>query len=192
MKNNNSWVGQIPNALTISRIILTFVVIYLVFIKASLVKIVIIFAIAAITDFLDGQLARRCKWESEFGRKADMIADRFLWAGTAIAFIVAFGLRGELGAKEGFQLLLMMSREIISAPFALIALVAGKPIPNARYVAKLTTLLQGFALPALILSLQYPFWNYISWPIAGSIGITGTISAIYYIKDIQGKGGEKK
>ena len=181
----SSWTSQIPNALTISRIILTFVVIYLVFIRASLVKIVIIFAIAAITDFLDGQLARKFKWESEFGRKADMIADRFLWAGTAIAFIVAFGLRGELGAEEGFQLLLIMSREIISAPFALIALVAGKPIPNARYVAKLTTLLQGFALPALILSLQYPFWSYISWPIAGAIGITGTISAIYYMGDIQ-------
>src|SRR3989344_8593315 len=114
----SSWTSQIPNALTISRIILTFVVIYLVFIRASLVKIVIIFAIAAITDFLDGQLARKFKWESEFGRKADMIADRFLWAGTALAFIISYGMEGVLTWREGVQILLLMTREIITLPFA--------------------------------------------------------------------------
>lgn len=179
------WMSSIPNMLTISRIILTFVVIYLIFTEARLVNIVVVFAIAALTDWFDGQLARKFKWESEFGRKADMIADRFLWVGTALAFIVAYSRQDILGVNEGIQLLLIMSRELISAPFAILAMMSKKPIPHARYVAKWTTLLQGFALPALILSLQYSVWMYVSWPLSIAIGITGTISGIYYIYDIQ-------
>ncbi len=192
MKKRDIFLSNVPNILTMSRIILTFVVIYLIFTEAKLISVVIVFAIAAITDFLDGQLARKFKWESEFGRKADMIADRFLWVGTALAFIVSYGLQGILGIKEGFQLLLMMSRELISAPFAIIALIGGKPIPQARLIAKWTTLLQGFALPSLILELQYPLWNYVTWPLCAVIGVTGTISGVYYIYDIHIKENNKK
>src|SRR3989344_6661514 len=104
---------HIPNFLTISRVFLTFVVVYLIFIKANITSIIVIFAIAAITDWLDGQLARKFNWVSEFGRKADIIADRFLWAGTALAFIIAFGLEGKLTPFYGAQILMIMSREII-------------------------------------------------------------------------------
>jgi len=190
MKNKDEklksvWLENIPNLLTISRIILTFVIIYLLFTNASLVTIIIIFAIAALTDFFDGQLARRFNWTSEFGRKADMIADRFLWAGTAIAFIIVFSRQNLLGWNEGIQILLIMSREIISSPFALLAFFSRKHIPHARTVGKWTTLLQGFALPALILSVKYPLWLEVSWPLAILTGIIGSISALYYIHDIQ-------
>ena len=83
---------HIPNFLTISRVFLTFVIIYLIFTKADIKTTITIFAIAALTDWLDGQLARKFNWESEFGRKADMIADRFLWIGTALAFVISFGM----------------------------------------------------------------------------------------------------
>lgn len=185
MKNEGAWRSTIPNVLTMSRILLTFIIMFLIFTEDSLIFPVIIFVIAAFTDFLDGQLARKFGWTSEFGRKADMVADRFLWAGTAIAFVIAYGLRGELGIGEGIQLALMMSREIISAPFAFIALIAGKPIPHARFIAKATTLMQGFALPAIILSLRYSSFIYLSLPLSIIIGATGTISAVYYIYDLQ-------
>ena len=186
------WVGNIPNLLTISRIILTFVIMYMLFTDASLISIVVIFVIAALTDFFDGLLARKYNWTSEFGRKADMVADRFLWAGTAIAFVVAYGLAHKLGMNEGIQLLLIMSREIISSPFAVLGFFSGKQIPHARFVGKITTLLQGFALPAVILSIQYPYWVEISWPLSIITGLVGTISGFHYIYDLQKqKGGMK-
>ncbi len=176
---------HIPNVLTISRIILTFVVVYFIFTRRHIVTIIVFFTLAALTDFLDGQLARRFNWTSEFGRQADMIADRFLWIGTALAFFVSYGIFNQLHWWDGIQLLLIMTREVVSAPFALIAFFAGRPIPHARYIAKVTTFLQGFALPALILSTIYPVFLFLSWPISIAIAITGFISAMHYMNDIK-------
>ncbi len=173
---------HIPNFLTISRVFLTFVIIYLIFTKADIKTTITIFAIAALTDWLDGQLARKFKWESEFGRKADMIADRFLWIGTALAFIISFGMSGKLGWIHGIQILFIMSREIITAPFAVAYFISGKALPHAVYIAKLTTFIQGFALPALILSIYYPTWAFLSIPLSIACLILGSISAKHYIK----------
>lgn len=184
-KNELSIFRHTPNILTISRIILTFIVIYFIFTRRHIVVTIVIFTIAALTDFLDGQLARRFKWQSEFGRQADIIADRFLWVGTALAFFVTYSVFGQLDWQHGIQLLLIMTREIISAPFALIAFLAGKPIPHARNIAKWTTLLQGFALPSLILSIKYSRFAFLSWPLSLVIAITGFISAMHYMNDIK-------
>ena len=184
-KKQNIIMQNIPNFLSISRIILAFIVIYLIFTNASLITIVVIFVIAALTDFFDGKLARFYKWESEFGRKTDIIADRFLWVGTALAFLIAFGLEGNLDWFDGIQLLLIMTREIISLPFALIAFFSRKEIPHTRYIGKITTLIQGFAMPSLILSLKYKDWIYLSLPLAVICAIIGFTSAMYYIQDIK-------
>lgn len=184
--------SNIPNLLTICRIILTFVVMYSIFTGAQIIHVVILFSVAAITDLLDGQLARRFHWESEFGRKADIIADRFLWIGTAFAFMVVFGRENEIKSFEGVQLLLIMAREIITAPFALIALFARRALPKVRYIGKATTVLQGFALPSLILSTTYPLWTYAAVPLALAAGVTGFLSAMYYIKDIKPHESERK
>lgn len=177
--------SNIPNFLSVSRIILTFVIIYMIFTDFRIATIIVVFAIAALTDWFDGQLARRFNWVSEFGRKADMIADRFLWMGTAAAFIVVFGLRGYLSGFHGILFLLTMTREVITAPFALIAFVSGKPIPHAIYVAKVTTFIQGFALPSLMLSIFYPSFMYLALPLSIACSILGFISAMYYIHDIK-------
>ena len=184
IKKSSPYYQNIPNILSISRIILTFIIIYLVFTNAPILTIVILFALAAITDFFDGHLARRFKWESEFGRKIDIIADRFLWFGTALSLVVSYGLRSELKWEQGIPLLFMMSREIISMPFALVAFYSRKGIPHARLIAKYTTLIQGFALPAIILSIKFPSWAYVSFPLSIAAGITGFISAMHYMNDI--------
>ncbi|MEK6893388.1 MAG: CDP-alcohol phosphatidyltransferase family protein [Nanoarchaeota archaeon] len=189
---NEALLANIPNFFSISRIILTFIVVYMIFTRMPVKLIVFIFIIAAITDFIDGKLARKFKWESEFGRRTDIIADRFLWVGTALAFIISYGIAKELNWVHGVQLLLMMSREAIGFPFAIIAFFSGNPLPQARNIAKLTTLLQGFALPAVILSVSYPAWIYLSLPISIVCCITGFISALHYIQDTKMNSEEKR
>ncbi len=188
----NVILSNIPNFLTIARIVLSFVVIYLIFDGYNIFSIVTVFGIAALTDFFDGQLARRFNWVSEFGRRTDMIADRLLWGGTALAFLVTFGWRGMLHGYDGIQLLLIMSREIISAPFALIAFFSGNPLPKVRYIGKATTFMQGFALPSLILSTYYPVFLFVSAPLSLIVGVTGFMSAMYYIKDTKPKNKGRK
>ena len=185
IKNSTLILENIPNFLSIARIFLTFVVIYMIFTNERIFITVVVFSIAAITDFLDGKIARKFKWESEFGRKLDILADRFLWAGTALAFLIAFGLEGRLNWVSGIQLLMIMTREIIAAPFALMSFFSSKKIPNAVYIAKITTFIQGFALPALILSVYYHPWIFLSIPLAIACAITGFLSALRYIHDLK-------
>lgn len=179
------FLSNIPNVLTISRIVLTFVVMYMIFNDSNIIAIVVVFSVAALTDWFDGRLARRYNWVSEFGRKGDMIADRFLWIGTALAFVITLGIEDQLNWIHGVQLLLLMTREVISAPFALIAFFSGNAVPNARYIAKVTTFIQGFALPAVIISVFNPWFFFLSVPLVIATAITGFISAMYYLNDIE-------
>ena len=183
-KVENEKIITVPTFLNISRIILTFVVIYMIITDTKIVNIVIVFSIAALTDWFDGFIARKYGLVNEFGAKADMLADRFLWIGTAVTFVAVFGIKGRLEIINGIQVLLIMSREIISAPSAVAAFFEGGLFPHTRYVAKITTFTQGFAIPSLILGVYYPNWIYLSLPLSIFTGISGTISGLYYIRDV--------
>ena len=89
-----------------------------------------------------------------------------------------------LTIKHGVQLLLIMTRELVAAPFVLIAFFAGNPLPHARFIGKLTTFIQGFALPALIISVFYDWFYYISLPLAILSSVVGFVSALHYLHDI--------
>ena len=188
-KGKKEKIWNIPNALTFVRVIATFILVYLVFARADVVSITFIFVIGALTDFMDGQIARRFKMQTEFGRKFDMIADRFLLIGFFFALLFDYHAGGNITRYHMMQIFLIMGREVISFPFAIVAFVANKRIPDARFVGKLTTFLQGFALPSIILSTVYPIFNY-SIYLAGVTCIIGLVSAGYYIYDLQ-KGGVK-
>jgi CDP-diacylglycerol--glycerol-3-phosphate 3-phosphatidyltransferase len=72
---------QIPNILTIIRIILVPVFIWLVFspsIHNNIFWATIVFLLASITDYFDGMLARRYKIISNFGKIMDPLADKIL------------------------------------------------------------------------------------------------------------------
>lgn len=80
---------NIPNLLTLFRFLL--VPVFMLFIlqqsfAARLISL-LIFILAALTDFLDGMLARRFNQKSEFGKFADPLADKFLVAAALIAFV---------------------------------------------------------------------------------------------------------
>jgi CDP-diacylglycerol---glycerol-3-phosphate 3-phosphatidyltransferase len=72
--------AQIPNALTILRLALIplFVALVLVSDGGHSWPAAIVFAVAGITDQIDGWLARRWQVESEFGKVADPLADRLM------------------------------------------------------------------------------------------------------------------
>jgi CDP-diacylglycerol--glycerol-3-phosphate 3-phosphatidyltransferase len=73
-------VAQIPNALTLARLVLIpiFVVLILSSDGGHSWPAAIVFGVAAITDQVDGWLARRWRVESSFGKVADPLADRLM------------------------------------------------------------------------------------------------------------------
>jgi CDP-diacylglycerol--glycerol-3-phosphate 3-phosphatidyltransferase len=72
--------AQIPNALTLARLVLIpfFVALLLTSDGGHSWPAAIIFAVAAVTDQIDGWLARRWRVESSFGKVADPLADRLM------------------------------------------------------------------------------------------------------------------
>jgi len=72
--------AQLPNALTILRIALipVFVILLLVADNGQSWPAAVVFALAGITDQIDGFLARRWHVESAFGKIADPLADRLM------------------------------------------------------------------------------------------------------------------
>ncbi len=108
---------SIPNALTIARFaaIPVFVWLYLEAGDGAAWGAGIFFAAAALTDQLDGYLARRWHVESPFGRVADPLADR-LMIGTAAILMLATGRVPVLAALVilGRDVLLVLGYRVLS------------------------------------------------------------------------------
>ena len=71
---------NLPNCLTLSRIIIIPLVAVLVMVHKPVTDLLacILFIIAGITDYLDGKLARAWQQLSDFGKMFDPIADKLL------------------------------------------------------------------------------------------------------------------
>lgn len=87
----NKYKAMIPNILTITRIILTLIIIILGLTKNYLLM-VIISIIAAITDFLDGYLARKWNVISLKGAKMDAVADKVFAIGIVGGLVTKFDI----------------------------------------------------------------------------------------------------
>ena len=151
----------LPNALTILRILLVPVFVAAFVIPGEVARLVAfaVFALAGISDWLDGFAARKLKAGSDFGRMLDPIADKVLVA-VALMMLVAEGkFRKEVpGTDESvFSLLrlipalIILSREILVS--GLREFLAGTrvsvPVTN---VAKFKTAVQMIAIGAMILT----------------------------------------
>lgn len=83
-------VATVPNALSLSRVVLVGVYLYLLLGPDDRVLATAVLAVAGATDFADGQIARRFDQVTTVGKVLDPVADRILLA-AAIASMIAYG-----------------------------------------------------------------------------------------------------
>lgn len=87
---------NIPNRLTMARMFLIPVYVALVFIEVGTFKYfndflaVVVFGVAAFTDFLDGKLARKWNMVTDFGKLFDSAADKLLCGSALILLVYVF------------------------------------------------------------------------------------------------------
>lgn len=145
---------NIPNALTLLRFAL--VPVFLVFIlqetfTARLVSL-LVFAVAALTDMLDGILARRWNQKSEFGKFADPLADKCLVAAALIAFLqlpetlVPFWL-----------VFLILAREFLVTGLRVTALSRNESV-DVSYLGKAKTASQMVTILVVLVLLIWRAW----------------------------------
>ena len=106
----------------------------------------VIFVFAALTDWLDGYLARRLKQESAFGQFLDPVADKLIVAAALLVLL-------NMDRVQVWVALIIIGREItISALREWMALLgAGKSVA-VHLVGKLKTTAQLIAIPFLLLN----------------------------------------
>src|SRR5437870_2176200 len=101
-------VFNVPNQLTAARLVLSIVLFILIAFQAWFWSVAV-FAVAAITDWLDGYLARKQGLTSALGRVFDPLVDKILICG---AYIFLLGIGGGSGLMP-WMVTVVVARELI-------------------------------------------------------------------------------
>ena len=153
--------------LTLSRIACIPVIVALFFVPGDWAAwlAAAVFGLAAMTDYLDGYLARQRAQVSAFGKLLDPIADKMLVAAVLLLLVGS----GQLGGISIIPALIILMREIlVSGMREFLAGMGGKGLP-VTFLAKWKTVVQMFALGFLIVGDAGP--DFLPVTLIGVIGI---------------------
>lgn len=173
-----------PNKITLFRMFIAplFLIIYFLNIKYKMLISAIIFAVGAITDAIDGNLARKNNIVTNFGKFLDPIADKMLVTAGFLALM-------QDGLCNIWIVMLMLTREFAVTSVRLIAAAQGVVIP-ANIGGKIKTVFQMVSLVSIMLigEADIIFTLGLPMPLISNIllGITALISivsGIIYIYD---------
>jgi len=156
--DNRSPIWNIPNILTLLRIaaIPLLATLLLSPSKEAGFWAAALFAVASITDWLDGYLARRMGIVTVFGKFLDPIADKLIVM-SALIMILPFG------RVPAWMVLVILGREIIITGLRGIASTEGIVIP-ASDLGKFKTIFQIVAILGLLLHFDYHWFFSIDHP----------------------------
>jgi len=151
---------NLPNILTLLRLILipVMVIVYLLDFSWSHLVSTIIFVIAAITDWLDGYLARRLKQDSKFGAFLDPVADKLIVAVALVLLATDKDILQSVWSVPLFTCVIsiILCREIIvSALREWMAEIGKRGNVAVSYIGKVKTTFQMIAISLLL--YQIPF-----------------------------------
>lgn len=143
---------NLPNKLTILRVILVpiFMALLLMSNIGAQIAALIVFALASLTDMLDGKIARKYNLITNFGKFMDPLADKML---TTAAFIVFL----QKGIINSWPLMIILTREFMVSGIRLVAASEGNVIA-AAFWGKFKTVAQMAAIMAtIILTMDLQF-----------------------------------
>ena len=147
---------NLPNKLTIFRMILVPIMVIITFlgiktevlgIPLTYIIIDLIFIIASITDKLDGYLARKNNQVTTFGKFLDPLADKIL-------VLAAMMMLVEMAKLPAWIPIIVLAREFIVSGYRLVAVEKGGKVIAASKWGKLKTVTQMFAIILAFLDLH--------------------------------------
>lgn len=141
---------NLANRITVFRVFLVpvFMVVLYSNLRYSTYIAAIIFIFAALTDTLDGYIARSRNLVTNFGKFVDPLADKILVSAALISLV-------ELGRVPAWVVIVIIAREFTITGFRVIAASEGVTIA-ASPLGKFKTITQLIAIPLLLLN-NFPF-----------------------------------
>jgi CDP-diacylglycerol--glycerol-3-phosphate 3-phosphatidyltransferase len=182
-------VCNVPNFLTLLRGIGAIILVYLIFSNYPKLTITIVFLAFAITDGMDGFIARKFNQKTRFGKYFDPVMDRVFMISFVAALIIKFGI---INDELIFKLLpLAMTREIIALP-AYLFLRKGDVKIEVKPVGKIATIMQSITLPVILLGWGISILMVLLTCLVGIFsGVTYVIDSYNPLKDDLKKEGGK-
>lgn len=183
---------NVPNALSLLRVCLVpaFVAAALLMRDIEIwgaVVPAIIYVITALTDMLDGKIARKYNLVTDFGKFIDPLADKFMVLSAMTTLVVLMALRGDTTEAVVFLCvtLLILFRELAVTSLRLV--VAGKSgiVVAASIFGKLKTVSQMVGTVAIILEpalFTFDENHIIAYVLMGIMSFTTVFSGIDYMR----------
>lgn len=140
----------------------------------------VLFALAAVTDWLDGYVARRYNQSTPFGAFLDPVADKLM---VAVALVLLVGVHGS--AWFVIPAVVIVGREIvISALREWMAELGKRASVAVSFIGKIKTTMQMLAIIALLAfdPVQYPNWSVIGYVLLYVAAGLTLWSMILYLK----------
>lgn len=137
---------NIPNLISMSRVILIPLFLYLLF-QPSMTSsfwALVVFGIASLTDVLDGWSARKLNQETEFGQFLDPLADKVLVLSTLIALVLLDPL------IPLWMVLIIVGRDILLTIMRYLAIKKGQTLRTNRF-GKFKTAFQMIGIVIIIM-----------------------------------------
>ena len=128
-----------------------------------------VFIIASLTDYVDGQIARKCNQVSDFGKFLDPLADKLL----TIAAMVMFC---EWGQMPAWALMIVLTREFAVTGLRLVAVGKGKVIA-AGWSGKIKT---ASTMITLCVLMAFPAIGWLAIAVNAVIVVTTVYSGVEY------------
>lgn len=170
---------NLPNQLTLIRILLIPLFLIFLFITGGIFRFIplIIFVGAAITDAIDGHIARRDHLITDFGKFMDPLADKMLTAAAFIAFV-------EIGYLSSWVVILIIAREFIISGFRTLAASNGVTIA-ANSWGKVKTIFQMVLIVVILFHYTgyFGFFTLLITPLIFITVILTVVSGATYIYD---------
>src|SRR6266481_2652615 len=144
---------NLPNKLTLSRFVLTVVFLVVMFSQIHFHETIalILFSAAGISDFLDGQIARRRKLITNFGILMDPLADKIMVCSAFISFV-------DLKWIPAWMVVIIVARELAITGLRLLAATKNVVLAAEGY-GKHKTISQIVAILAVLVFMSYTQWG---------------------------------
>src|SRR3954468_13531194 len=177
---------NVPNVITMSRIILIPLIIGMYYLPSDWLSLenknfaaTAVFILAAVTDWLDGYLARKLNQMSAFGAFLDPVADKLIVVGALIVLL-------HLDRVDALVALIVIGREIaISALREWMARVGQAKSVAVAFIGKLKTVFQMIAIPLLLYHEMLFGWIDCQWLgtlLINVAAILTVVSMLYYLR----------
>lgn len=128
-----------------------------------------VFILASLTDYVDGQIARKCNQVSDFGKFLDPLADKLL-------VIAAMSMFCEWGRMPAWALMIVLTREFAVTGLRLVAVGKGTVIA-AGWSGKVKT---ASTMIGLCVLMAFPTIDWLNWVVIGVILVTTLYSGVEY------------